>query len=243
MKLLPAIDLSEGKAVRLVQGDYRQKTVYHEDPMQLAAAFARAGAEYLHVVDLDGAKAGEARNGPVIEELIRGSGLKVEAGGGIRTPETVGRYLSAGAWRVILGTAAVEDPALLKECIERYGEHAAVGVDIRDGRVMTRGWLAFGGVSGEEFFQQLAEAGIREVICTDISRDGMLQGANLELYGRLHDAFPEIRLTASGGISRMEELEALEKIGMDGAIIGKALYTGAIDLAEAVQRMREKEKC
>lgn len=243
MILLPAIDLSEGQAVRLVQGDYQKKTVFSQDPLQQATAFARAGASYLHVVDLDGAKAGEAKNGPVIERLIRESGLKVEIGGGIRTMETVERYISAGAWRVILGTAAVEDPALLGDCLAQYSDRIAVGADIRDGYVMTRGWLASGGVSGEEFFNWLAKTGVRAVICTDISRDGMMRGTNLELYARLHEAYPEIRLTASGGISRLEELEALEESGMDGAIIGKALYTGAIDLAEAVRRFRKEERC
>ncbi|MBO4289392.1 MAG: 1-(5-phosphoribosyl)-5-[(5-phosphoribosylamino)methylideneamino]imidazole-4-carboxamide isomerase [Lachnospiraceae bacterium] len=242
MKLLPAIDLSEGKAVRLIQGDYQKKTVFNEDPLEQAELFEKAGADFLHVVDLDGAKAGEPKNGGIIEKLIRGSRLKVEIGGGVRSLETVRRYLDAGAWRVILGTAAAEDPAVLTECLERYGESIAVGADVWDGQVMTRGWLA-SGIPGEEFFSRLAAMGVRNVICTDISRDGMMRGANLELYRQLHRAFPALKLTASGGISRPEELEELERCGMDGAIIGKALYTGAIDLAEAALRFREEEGC
>ncbi len=242
MWIFPAIDLIDGKAVRLRRGDYAEMTVYNPDPVAQAKLFRAAGARYLHTVDLEGAKSGGTDNLPTVERLIRESGLRVEIGGGVRSMETVERYMAAGAWRVILGTAAVEDPAFLERAVADWGERIAVGVDIRDGQVMTRGWLHSGGVACEDFCKRLASLGVRTVICTDISRDGMLGGTNRALYAGLHAAFPALDLVASGGVSSLEDVAALRSLGLYGAIIGKALYTGAIDLARAVRLAEEGEE-
>ena len=235
MDIIPAIDLIGGKAVRLTRGDYNNVTVFHEDPLAQAAAFCEAGARSRHVVDLEGAKSGRPENAELIRRLSRESGLRIEAGGGIRTLETVENYLEAGACRVILGTGAVEDPDFLTSCLKRFGSGIAVGVDSLKGKVRTKGWLADSGLSDEEFIENLAQQGVRTVICTDISRDGMQQGVNLPFYERLRARFPRLTLIASGGVSSLEDVRRLKAIGTDGAIIGKALYTGAIDLKEALE--------
>ncbi len=234
MVILPAIDLIDGKAVRLYQGDYSKITVYGNDPAETAMAFARAGASQIHLVDLDGAKAGSAVNAPVIQRIMEKSGLKAEVGGGIRSEETVNAYLDLGVERVILGTAAVRDPKLLARCLNKYGSRIAVGVDIREGRAAVQGWTETAEESAEAFCARLSGEGVQTLIVTDISRDGAMHGTNLDLYRRLSDLC-SCRLIASGGISTLGEVKALREIGIFGAILGKAIYTNAIDLKEAIE--------
>jgi phosphoribosylformimino-5-aminoimidazole carboxamide ribotide isomerase len=234
MLLLPAIDLYERKAVRLYKGDYAQMTVYSERPLDVALDFARQGAEWVHMVDLEGARDGGTPNLEIVEQVARETGLSVEVGGGIRDRETIDRYLQCGVSRVILGTAAVQDEALLREAIDAYGERIAVGADVRDGAVAVRGWLERSDYGLEDFLAHLQALGVKTVICTDISRDGAMRGANLELYGRLARQY-DMQLVASGGVSGIEDVRALREIGLYGAIIGKAYYTGALNLAEAIE--------
>lgn len=234
MDLYPAIDLYEKKAVRLYKGDYAQMTVYSEDPVSVARDFAAAGAKHIHLVDLEGARNGSNANLEVITRIAGSVDLFVEVGGGIRDLAAVERYLSAGADRVILGTAAVTDPAFLEAALARYGEKIAVGVDLKDGNVAIRGWTERTELSAREFFTRLEKLGVKTVICTDISRDGAMKGANRELYRDLSAEF-SIDLIASGGVSSLEDVKALAALGLSGAIIGKAYYIGAIDLAEAVK--------
>ena len=220
MILLPAIDLYEGKVVRLTRGDYSRMTVYREDPLDQAREFEAAGAAWLHTVDLEG-------------ELCRSTGLQVEVGGGIRTLEAVARYLDAGAARVILGTAAVTDPVFLRTALDRFGDRVAVGVDLKDGAIAIQGWRETAPEPAEAFFQRLVDWGVRTVICTDVSRDGMLGGTNVALYQSLAERLP-LQLIASGGVSSLEELRRLKALGLYGAILGKALYTGALSLRDAL---------
>ncbi len=233
MNLFPAIDLYEGKAVRLVKGDYAQMTVYSEHPEELGMEFCCAGAQYLHTVDLEGAKDGTTPNLAVVEKLVETSGLKVQVGGGIRNPEIVHRYLDAGVHRVIIGTAAVTDPSFLQKMVDRYGEKIAVGVDVRDGMAAIRGWQEKSALSCDALFGRLTEAGVQTVICTDISKDGMLAGPNMEMYKNLSEKY-SVRLIASGGVTTLEDVKKLRDMQLYGAILGKAIYTGAIDLAAAV---------
>ncbi|MBR3564110.1 MAG: 1-(5-phosphoribosyl)-5-[Clostridia bacterium] len=241
MIVLPAIDLMGGKAVRLIKGDYSRKTVYNEDPVSQAREFRDAGAEWLHLVDLDGAKSGTEENAEVIEKIVKETSLNVEVGGGIRSMDTIHRYLALGVRRVILGTIAIEDPEFLKAAIERYGEHIAVGVDVLEGEVRTRGWTKGSGRDIYDFMNELTDKGVKTVICTDISRDGMMEGTNVSLYKKLSEEFRTIDIIASGGVSSMEDILRLKKDGIKGAIIGKALYTGAIDLHEAIKVAGEEE--
>jgi len=238
MNLFPAIDLVGGKAVRLIRGDYDQMTVYSNDPVGVAKGFAACGAEYLHVVDLEGARDGNTPNLDVVKRLIAESGLKVEIGGGIRSMETVKAYMDAGAYRVIIGTAAVTDPAFLDAALELYGERIAVGVDIKDGMVAIKGWKELSSLDCFAFCETLEQKGVSCVICTDISKDGLLAGTNLELYANLSKRF-SINFTASGGVTSTEDVKKLTEMGLYGAILGKALYTGALDLKEALAVARE----
>lgn len=238
MQILPAIDLQNGQVVRLYQGDYNQKTVYSSDPCAVARGFAAAGAKNLHVVDLDGAKDGSLANFETVAALAAQSGLAVEVGGGIRTEERIQKYLELGAARVILGTVAVQDFAFTQKMAQKYGERIAVGVDAKDGKVATHGWLQVSGLDGPAFCRQLAEAGVRTVIYTDIARDGTGQGANLEVYRQLC-RIPGLRVIASGGVSGLAEIRALAGMGAWGAILGKALYTGRLELAEAIRAAEE----
>lgn len=233
MHILPAIDLQNGQVVRLYQGDYNRKTVYSADPCAVARGFAAAGARQLHVVDLDGAKDGSLANLKTVAALAAQGGLAIEVGGGIRTEERVRRCLELGAARVILGTAAAQNPVFAREMAQKYGERIAVGVDARNGRVATHGWLKTSALDGVAFCEQLAGAGVRTVIYTDISRDGAEQGANLAIYQRLTQ-IPGLRIIASGGVSSLGEIRALAEMGVWGAILGKALYTGRLDLAGAL---------
>ncbi len=234
MFILPAIDLYKQKAVRLYQGDYRQMTVYSEHPLQLAQTFRAAGATYLHLVDLEGALYGTTPHAELVASIVKQSGLKVEIGGGIRNEETILRYVEAGVERVILGTAALTNPDFLQDMTSKYGNKIAVGVDCRDGWVAIKGWTETSSVSCETFCERLQQIGVQTMVCTDISRDGAMQGTNRTLYQRLAAQF-QINLIASGGISSLEDVRALKEMHLYGAIIGKAYYTGAIDLAEAIE--------
>ena len=234
MFIYPAIDLYEGKAVRLYKGDYDRMTVYSDHPPEIAKAFAAAGAGHIHLVDLEGAKKGSPANLETIEKIIAGTDLFVEVGGGIRTMQTVDAYLSIGVDRVILGTAAVENPAFLEGALAKYGEKIAVGVDLKDGYAAIKGWTEKSGLTAEGFFDKMQALGVKTVICTDISRDGAMKGTNRELYRELSEKY-SIDLIASGGVSSMEDVKALREMNLHGAIIGKAYYIGAIDLKEAVE--------
>ena len=234
MFIFPAIDLFEGKAVRLYKGDYAQMTVYNEDPLSVARDFAAAGAVWLHTVDLEGARNGETPNLATVEKLAKESGLLVEVGGGIRSMEVVDRYLSAGVSRVILGTAAVKDEAFLKEALAKYGERIAVGIDIKDGKVAIKGWTERSELDAMDFCAKMEQLGVRTIICTDISKDGAMKGANHELYREMSRRFG-VQIIASGGVSSMEDVEKLAALDIYGAIIGKAYYVGAIDLKKAIE--------
>ena len=236
MILLPAIDLYGGRVVRLTRGDYARMTVYRDDPAAQAADFQAAGAQWLHVVDLEGARDGTTPSFPVIREICRRTSLKVEIGGGIRSLDTIQKYLEAGVSRVILGTAAVTDPAFLKNALDRFGAQAAVGVDLRDGAIAIRGWRETAPERAEAFFARLCGMGVKTVVCTDVSRDGMLGGANVALYRDLSRRFP-LDFIASGGVTGISDLQALKALGLYGAILGKALYTGALDLREALREV------
>ena len=234
MIIFPAIDLYEGKAVRLLRGDYARMTVYSEHPEEIGRQFASEGASHVHLVDLEGARDGTTPNLKTVLRLKEKTGLFCEIGGGIRSMETVRTYLESGLDRVILGTAAVRDPDFLGEALAAYGEKIAVGVDIRDGKVSVQGWTEDSGLSFLEFCRQMAEKGVKTLICTDISRDGAMRGTNLELYSRLSREVG-VRITASGGVSSLEDIRALRKMDLYGAIIGKAWFTGAISLREAIR--------
>lgn len=238
MELFPAIDLIDGCAVRLVKGDYAQKTIYSEHPEEVAASFAAAGAKYLHVVDLDGAKDGGTPNLETIRSIVQKSGLLVEVGGGIRSEEAIRTYLDVGVFRVILGTAAVQDPVFLQNMVEKYGEKIAVGVDIRDGMVAIKGWTELSEKSCFAFCEELEKMGVKTIICTDISKDGLLSGTNLELYRQLAKRFA-VDIVASGGVTSLEDVQKLQEMGLYGAILGKALYTGKLDLKKAVTLTKE----
>ena len=234
MIIFPAIDLFEKKAVRLYKGEYSKMTVYSEDPPKLAEGFRAAGATWLHMVDLEGAKCGGTPNFDVAAKIIRTSGLSVELGGGIRDEETILRYLDAGVSRVILGTAAANNLNFVSDMVAKYGASIAVGVDLRDGMVAVKGWTETSGLSGMDFCKSLQEIGVKTIICTDIARDGAMAGANRALYRELMEAYA-MDFIASGGVSSLEDIRALREIGLYGAIIGKAYYTGAIKLPEAIQ--------
>ena len=237
MKLFPAIDLYSGNAVRLYKGDYDNMTVYSEDPLGVAKNFERAGAQFIHLVDLEGAKTGKTPNLAVIKKIVENTTLFSELGGGIRSIETVEKYLNIGVDRVILGTAAVTDEAFLKEALKKFSDRIAVGIDIKDGYVAIKGWTLKSKSTYEEFLQKMQCLGVRTVIVTDISKDGAMKGTNRELYAALLNKF-DIDIIASGGVSSMDDIGALKEMGLYGAIIGKAYYTGSIDLRKAVEAAR-----
>jgi len=234
MLIFPAIDLYEGKAVRLYKGDYAQMTVYNENPLEVAHAFEAAGATHLHIVDLEGAKSGTTPNLDTVMRLTQNTDLFCEIGGGIRSMEVVERYIAAGIDRVILGTAAVKDPEFLAEAVAKYGEKIAVGVDIKDGEVAIHGWTEKSGIDAYAFCEKMQSMGVKTLICTDISKDGAMQGTNHELYRELARRC-DMQIVASGGVSSMEDVKKLREKDLYGAIIGKAWYTGAIDLKEAIE--------
>lgn len=237
MILFPAIDILDGKAVRLLKGDYNQVTVYSERPWEFAQDFVSKGCSAIHIVDLDGAKTGDTVNIKTVEKIAQTKGLYSEIGGGIRSMETVERYLESGISRVILGTAALKDPAFLKEAIRKYDDRIAVGVDLKDGYVSVKGWIDTSDKEGFEFMKELEDIGVSAVIVTDISRDGAMKGTNLELYRRISTE-TGMKVTASGGISTLDDLKALRAMDIYGAIIGKAYYTGAIRLEDALEVAR-----
>ena len=234
MILFPAIDLYDGKAVRLYKGDYAQMTVYSERPASVARDFVERGATHIHIVDLAGAKDGTTPNLETVCAIKEASGAFCEIGGGIRSMEVVRRYLDAGLDRVILGTAAVTDRAFLREAVSEYGEQIAVGVDLKDGFVAVKGWTETTALTADAFCAEMQALGVRTLICTDISRDGAMRGANLALYRDLSEKFA-LNITASGGVSSMEDVLRLREMGLYGAIIGKAYYTGALDLKKAIE--------
>ena len=237
MILLPAIDLYDGKGVRLYKGRYEEMTVYTEDPVSTAKEIETSGASWLHVVDLEGARDGTPVNLPVVQAIAGATSLSIEMGGGIRSLETIETILKAGVRRVILGTKALEDEAFLKEALHRYGSAIAVGVDARDGKVATHGWTTTSDVEAEAFIQHLSELGVETVIATDISKDGAMNGTNRQLYERLVQI--PIQIIASGGVSSLDDIAALRKTGVYGAILGKAMYTGAVDLKEGLRTAEE----
>ncbi len=241
MNIFPAIDLIDGKAVRLVRGDYSQMTVYHNQPLTVAQNFAKNGAKYLHVVDLEGARDGSTPNIETVKSLIDESGLFVEIGGGIRSMETVKTYIDAGASRVIIGTAAVTAPDFLDRALDAYGEKIAVGVDIRDGMVAIKGWTELSSLTCFDFCDTLEKKGVSTVICTDISKDGLLGGTNIALYKEMTKRF-SLNITASGGVSSLEDVRTLTSMGLYGAILGKALYTGDLDLRLALEIAKGETK-
>lgn len=234
MNIFPAIDLYEGKAVRLFKGDYAQMTVYSDDPGSIGEDFAVNGAKYIHIVDLEGARDASTPNFDTVLDIKRRSGLFCEIGGGIRTMDVIEKYLNAGIDRVILGTAAVTEAGFVKEAVAKYGSRIAVGIDIKDGYVAIKGWTEKSELEAFSFCQTMQDMGVKTIICTDISKDGAMAGTNRGLYKDLSERF-DIDITASGGVSTIDDIRALAAMDLYGAIIGKAYYTGAIDLAEAVR--------
>ena len=234
MILFPAIDLSDGKAVRLLRGDYNQKTVFSDDPLSVARDFVACGATHVHLVDLDGAKDGTTPNSGVVKAIATKTPLFCEIGGGVRSLDTAEYYFSCGVDRVILGTAAVTDPAFLKAAVKEYGEKIAVGADVKDGEIAIRGWTEKSGVKLDDFMRKMVELGVGCVIVTDISKDGAMKGTNRELYRELSEKYG-VPVTASGGVSDLSDVIALRELNLYGAIIGRAYYNGAIDLKEAIR--------
>lgn len=234
MIIFPAIDIVQGKAVRLFKGDYNQMTIYSENPVDVALDFKKAGASWIHIVDLEGAKSGLTPNIETVKQIKKASGLKAEIGGGVRSIEVIERYLDAGLDRVILGTAAVNDEAFLKEALKKYGSSIAVGIDIKDGFVAIKGWTEKSNLDALEFAKKMQDLGAGTLICTDISKDGAMKGTNRELYEKLSSQL-DINITASGGVSSMDDVKHLASMNLYGAIIGKAYYTGAIELSEAIK--------
>ncbi len=238
MQIYPAIDLFEGKAVRLLKGDYNRMTVYSDRPAEVAADFATQGAARMHIVDLEGAKNGETPNFELISRLKRESRLFVEVGGGIRSLDIIARYLEgAGVDRVILGTAAATQPEMLEEAIHRYGNSIAVGIDIRNGFLAIHGWTEDTRIPAADFLARMSALGVNTAIVTDISRDGAMRGPNTELYSSVSAAFSG-NIIASGGVSTLEDIKALTAMGLHGAIVGKAYYTGAFTISQALEAAR-----
>ncbi|MBP3239466.1 MAG: 1-(5-phosphoribosyl)-5-[(5-phosphoribosylamino)methylideneamino]imidazole-4-carboxamide isomerase [Oribacterium sp.] len=233
MILFPAIDLYDHKVVRLLKGDYEKMTVYSDDPLATAKNIESMGGKWLHLVDLEGAKDGTTPNFDVVSAIAKETGLKVEIGGGIRSFETIEKYLNAGVQRVILGTKAVKDPGFLKEAVSKWGDKIAVGVDAKNGKVAVNGWMDVLDIDMFDFLQDIKEMGVKTAIVTDISKDGAMKGTNLPLYERL-SKLSGIDITASGGVSTLDDLKALKAMDIYGAILGKAMYNGAIELSEAL---------
>lgn len=237
MIIFPAIDLYDKKAVRLYKGDYNNMTIYSDNPLSVAKDFERCGAEAIHLVDLEGAKEGTTPNISVVADIVKNTSLFTEIGGGIRSMETIERYISIGVDRVILGTAAVENREFLIKAVKKYGEKIAVGADVKDGYIAIKGWIEKSKITLEDFLDDMQKIGVKTVICTDISKDGAMRGTNLELYSLLSKKY-SLNITASGGVSSMEDVEKLREMKLYGAIIGKAYYTGGIDLKKAIEVAR-----
>lgn len=237
MKIFPAIDLFDKKAVRLFKGNYSEMTVYSDDPVSVAKDFKRLGAECIHLVDLEGAKDGTTPNLDVVAKIVKETGLFAEIGGGIRSMDTLDAYFSIGISRAILGTAAVSDEAFLISAIEKYGDKIAVGADVKDGYIAIKGWVEKSEYTLDDFFKKMQSIGVKTVICTDISKDGAMRGTNLEMYELLSKKY-SVDIVASGGVSTVDDVASLRKMNLYGAIIGKAYYVGAIDLREAIEVAR-----
>ncbi len=234
MYIFPAIDLFDKKAVRLLKGDYNQMTVYSDKPLEIAKDFEKAGAKHIHLVDLEGAKDGTTPNLEIVADIAHNTDLFVEIGGGIRSIETLDRYFSVGVDRAILGTVAINDGSFLRLALEKYGKKIAVGADVKEGRIAIKGWLETAPVTLDEFLSEMQTLGVDTVICTDISKDGAMSGTNLEMYKALSEKY-SMNITASGGVSTLDDVKALRSMNLYGAIIGKAYYTGAIKLEEAIE--------
>ncbi len=234
MLIYPAIDLYSGKAVRLFKGDYAQMTVYNDRPEEVALDFKNSGATHIHLVDLEGAKTGETPNLETVIKIKNSTGLFCEIGGGIRSLEVIDRYILSGVDRVILGTAAVTSEGFVEKAVAKYGEKIAVGIDIKDGFVAIKGWTETSDLDAFDFCEKMQKIGVKTVICTDISKDGAMQGTNHELYRQLSQKF-NINIIASGGVSSIDDVEKLAALNLHGAIIGKAYYTGAINLSKAIE--------
>lgn len=234
MNIFPAIDLYGKKAVRLFKGDYQQMTVYSDNPIEIALDFEKQGAKFIHMVDLEGAKSGDTPNLEIVEQVSKETSLFVEIGGGIRDMATADKYFEAGVSRVILGTAAVTDEEFLLSAVEKYGDKIAVGADVKDGYIAIKGWIEKSHYSLNEFLDKMSNIGVKTIICTDISKDGAMKGTNLPMYSDLCKRY-NLQLVASGGVSTLDDVKALADMGIYGAIIGKAYYTGAIDLKEAIE--------
>ncbi len=234
MLIYPAIDIISGKAVRLFKGDYAQMTVYNDNPVEVALDFLNSGATRIHLVDLEGAKSGETPNIETVMNIKKQTGLFCEIGGGVRSLEIIDRYISAGVDRVILGTAAVTNEGFVEQAVKKYGEKIAVGIDIKDGLVAIKGWTETSDVDAFAFCEKMQNIGVKTIICTDISKDGAMQGTNHELYKELSKKF-SLDIIASGGVSSIDDIKKLAALGLHGAIVGKAYYTGAINLKEAIE--------
>lgn len=238
MTIYPAIDIIGGECVRLVRGDYSQKTTYDKNPVEVAKRWEKLGGEFIHIVDLDGAKLGNMPNFELISNIAASVSARIEVGGGIRNMECVDNYLSAGVYRVILGTSALNNPDFVKEAVDRYGDRIAVGIDAKDGRVAVSGWECVSDTNAVEFAKQMENIGVQNIIYTDIETDGMLKGTNLTAMREMVNSV-NMNVVASGGVTTIDDIAALKKIGVEGAIIGKALYTGNIDLKQAILKGRE----
>lgn len=234
MLIYPAIDLYQGKAVRLYKGDYAQMTVYSDNPTDIALDFTFKGATHIHLVDLEGAKSGATPNFDTVQAIKNVSGVFCEIGGGVRSMEVIGRYLSVGIDRVILGTAAVTEPGFVEEAVKKYGDRIAVGIDIKDGFVAIKGWTEKSSLDAMDFAIKMRDMGVKTLICTDISKDGAMEGTNHQLYKALSEQL-NMQIIASGGVSSLEDVKRLAAMNIHGAIIGKAYYTGAIELNEAIE--------
>lgn len=234
MIIYPAVDIKDGRCVRLVQGQFNDVTIYSDNPVEMALNFEKMGAQYLHVVDLDGARLGEPRNIAVISEMAVKMGIPLQLGGGIRTIEMIEIILCKGMQRVILGTSAVRDPNLIRKAVGTFGSNLAVAIDARDGMVAIEGWAKTSEFTAIGFAKKMEELGAKTIIYTDISRDGMLSGPNLKAMEEMSKAV-NIEVIASGGVRNIEDIKNLRETGMSGVIVGKALYTGDVDLREAIK--------
>ncbi len=235
MYVLPAIDIREGKAVRLVQGDFLQKTIVNHDPAAQAQEFKDAGIQMMHVVDLDGALMGKAANAPLIEAMKKTTGLKIEVGGGIRTLKQVDDYVALGIDRIIIGSAALSDPELVKAAVKKHGDKIAVGIDAKNGKVAVSGWLDVSETDYLQMAKEMAAIGVKTIIYTDISKDGTLAGPTFDDYAQLAKIVPNVQIIASGGVSSKADLMKLAELGLYGAIVGKAFYNGTIALADMLE--------
>lgn len=238
IEIIPAIDLIDGKCVRLTQGDFAEKKIYNENPLEVAKQFEAIGLRRLHVVDLDGAKSGKVTNLPVLEKIAANTDLQIDFGGGVKTSEDVNNIFNAGAKFVSVGSIAVKEPLKFESWLNEFGgERILLGADVRDNKIAINGWQTTTETDLFEFLADWLNKGVRQVFCTDISRDGLLQGAATQLYSEIHQRLPQLHLIASGGVSRIEDFDELEKAGCAGVIVGKAIYENRISLVEIESKL------